>query len=68
MSPTEVQIAAAEKQLRVARRRYQQAAARRDVNRMFTWGAATRRLIERLEALGDLNDEGRAAFYIARSV
>jgi len=68
VSPIEVQIEATERQLTLARGYYRRATARRNMSLAFKWGQEVRQLIQKLEKLGELNDEGRSAYYIARGV
>lgn len=64
----EEQIIHTERSLRNARRRYAAATNRGDMTAAMGWGFATRNAIQRLEELGDLQDEGRTAWAIARGI
>lgn len=64
----EEQIVHTERSLRNAERRYLAAIARGDMGAAFGWGHATRNAIQRLEDLGELQDNGRSSWAIARGV
>ena len=67
MSPIEREIIKTEADLRIAQRRYAQANARKNMNEALRWGTLTRELIQRLEDLGNLHDNGRGAWAVARA-
>jgi hypothetical protein len=64
MTVLEALIVGTEAELTRARSEYQRASVRRDMAGMFTWGQETRRLIQKLENLGEYDDSGRTPFAI----